>query len=196
MIIWINGAFGAGKTTTAHELHRRLPGSHLYDPENIGYFVRKNAPRGIDEGDFQDLPIWRSFNRDMLKLMADKRAGTIIVPMTLVNPRYFDEIVGELRADGVEIRHFALLASRETLLRRLKTRGDGSDSWPARQIDRCVDSLSRERFERHIRTDGLTVESIVELIAEEAGVKLLPDKRSRVRKRWDRLIVKLKHIRF
>ncbi|MFD0673764.1 AAA family ATPase [Cohnella sp. GCM10027633] len=196
MIIWINGAFGAGKTTTAHELHRRLPGSHIYDPENVGYFVRKNAPKGIDDGDFQNLPIWRSFNRDMLRMMANQYAGTIIVPMTLVNPQYFDEIVGGLRAGGVEIKHFALAASPETLLRRLRTRGDGSNSWPARQIDRCVESLSHERFERHIRTDGLTVESIVELIAEEAGVKLLPDRRSTLRKRWDRLIVKLKHIRF
>ena len=25
MIIWINGGFGAGKTTLAEELHRRLP---------------------------------------------------------------------------------------------------------------------------------------------------------------------------
>lgn len=25
MIIWINGAFGAGTTTLAEELHRRLP---------------------------------------------------------------------------------------------------------------------------------------------------------------------------
>jgi adenylylsulfate kinase-like enzyme len=26
VIIWINGRFGAGKTTLAQELHRRLPG--------------------------------------------------------------------------------------------------------------------------------------------------------------------------
>lgn len=27
MVIWLNGAFGAGKTQTAYELRRRLPGS-------------------------------------------------------------------------------------------------------------------------------------------------------------------------
>ncbi len=44
MIIWINGAFGSGKTQTAYELHRRLDGSYVYDPENAGYFIRKNLP--------------------------------------------------------------------------------------------------------------------------------------------------------
>ena len=33
VIIWINGGFGAGKTTLAQELHRRLPDTVVYDPE-------------------------------------------------------------------------------------------------------------------------------------------------------------------
>jgi hypothetical protein len=33
MLLWINGPFGGGKTATAHELNRRLPGSAVCDPE-------------------------------------------------------------------------------------------------------------------------------------------------------------------
>lgn len=36
MIIWINGAFGSGKTQTAYELCRRMRGAYVYDPENAG----------------------------------------------------------------------------------------------------------------------------------------------------------------
>jgi hypothetical protein len=36
--------------------------------------------------------------------------GPVIVPMTLVRDDYFDEIVGQLRADGVDVRHYALRA--------------------------------------------------------------------------------------
>ena len=55
MIIWINGAFGSGKTTTAIEIERRLKNSFLYDPENIGYFLRRNMPKEIwAVDDFQD----------------------------------------------------------------------------------------------------------------------------------------------
>ena len=35
VIIWINGGFGAGKTTLAQELHRRLPDAIVYDPEDV-----------------------------------------------------------------------------------------------------------------------------------------------------------------
>ena len=34
VIIWINGGFGAGKTTLAEELHRRLPEAVVYNPED------------------------------------------------------------------------------------------------------------------------------------------------------------------
>jgi uridine kinase len=38
VIIWINGGFGAGKTTLAEELHRRLPDAVVYD-HGIGKLV-------------------------------------------------------------------------------------------------------------------------------------------------------------
>lgn len=40
MILWINGAFGSGKTQAAYELNRRLKNSFVYDQENIGYFFQ------------------------------------------------------------------------------------------------------------------------------------------------------------
>lgn len=44
MIIMINGAFGSGKTTTARNLQKVVPGSMLFDPEEIGYMLRKLIP--------------------------------------------------------------------------------------------------------------------------------------------------------
>ena len=56
VIIWINGGFGAGKTTLAEELHRRIPEAVVYDPEDVGLMLRKWIP---SNGDFQHLPSWR-----------------------------------------------------------------------------------------------------------------------------------------
>lgn len=41
MIIWLNGAFGVGKTQTAFELHSRIPNSFVFDPEQIVFFSAK-----------------------------------------------------------------------------------------------------------------------------------------------------------
>lgn len=68
MIIWINGAFGSGKTQTAFELSRRLKPSYVYDPEKMGFALRSMIPPEIAEDDFQSYPLWRAFNYSLLDL--------------------------------------------------------------------------------------------------------------------------------
>ena len=46
MLLWINGPFGGGKTATAYELSRRLPGSVVCDPEHVGFGMRRMLPAG------------------------------------------------------------------------------------------------------------------------------------------------------
>ena len=93
MIIWLNGAFGSGKTSCAYELKRRIPNSYVYDPENIGYFIFKNIPYGMRKNDFQDYEQWRIFNYSILKEMYRSYSGTIIVPMCQ-RRAIFDRIAG------------------------------------------------------------------------------------------------------
>jgi hypothetical protein len=195
MIIWLNGAFGAGKTTCAYELRRRLPNSFVYDPENIGYFLRANLPRALYPGDFQDLPQWRGFNYELLRTLAREYAGDVIVPMTVTSVQYYDEIIGRLCADGVSVRHFVLYAGRETLRRRLNRRLARGETWAKAQIDRCVEAFDGGIIDERVVTDGLSVESIVEQLAERCGITLTPDTRGTLRRKLDRVLVLLRHIR-
>ncbi|MDF2718351.1 MAG: ATP-binding tunicamycin resistance protein [Paenibacillus sp.] len=196
MIIWINGAFGSGKTQTAYELHRRIADSYVYDPERIGFFLNKNIPKQIRKCDFQDYTLWRQFNYTLLKQIAAEYDGVIIVPMTVVIPRVFDEIVGRLRDDGLPVRHFVLGASRETLLKRLRSRGDFKSSWGARHIDRCMEGLADAVFLPHLITDTLSVEQVAEQIAQRCGIELVPDSSGRWSKKIKRVVTQLKHIRY
>lgn len=196
MIIWVNGAFGSGKTQTSYELNRRIPNSYVYDPENIGFFIDKNIPKESQKNDFQDYGIWRELNYTILKYMNDEYEGIIIVPMTIVNPHYFDEIVGKLRIDGVIVNHFVLWASKETLQKRLRKRGERKNSWSEQQIDRCMQGLSNDLFQHQIDTNHMTIESVVETIASKSDIHLLPDTRNKFKKRLDRIKTQLKQIRF
>lgn len=115
--------------------------------------------------------------------------------MTIVHPEYFNEIIGRLRHEGRIVHHFTLMASKETLLKRLRTRAEGKNSWAAKQIDRCVEGLSSPIFEDHIQTDNLSIQDVAEYIAARAELPLDPDTRGSLRRFTDRLMVKLNHIR-
>ena len=196
MIIWINGAFGAGKTQTAFELHRRLEKSFVYDPENIGFFIKKNMPSSIkNKGDFQDYEVWRELNFSLIKYINEEYDGIIIIPMTIVNPKYFNEIVSSLRNQGVIVKHYALMASKTTLLKRLKGRGDGANSWPAQQIDRCLEGLSSDVFQSHINTENMSIDDVVEKVAFMSDINLLPADKGRLKKKINRIKTQIKHIR-
>jgi hypothetical protein len=191
MIIWINGPFGIGKTHTAFELHRRIPGSQVFDPEKIGYFARKIIPKNLAKADFQDYPFWRSANREMLDYL-DRDGSVIIVPMTLVSAEYYDQIIAPLKA-GHDVRHFTLMASKQTVEDRLKKRFDGK-AWNFYQVDRCLAGLADKRFEEYVDTEAHGLYEVVELIAKRCRISLVPDKRPGFQKSLDRLQTTLRHL--
>ncbi len=162
MILWLNGAFGAGKTAVAEVLCNRLPGSFLYDPENVGQFLRQNLPEPLCPWeDFQDDPLWRKFNAALLERLVREHPGPVIVPMTVTDPGYWAELIALVPPE--KLRVFVLWAQPETLLSRLGGRGDDPESWPARQIDRCCREL-KDLPGQVIPTDGLTVEQAADRV--------------------------------
>jgi len=42
VIVWLNGTFGCGKTSTAAKLHSPVPSSRVFDPETVGYMLQPN----------------------------------------------------------------------------------------------------------------------------------------------------------
>jgi len=57
VIVWLNGAFGAGKTTTSLLLRSRLERVRIFDPEAVGALLRDHlADRPV--ADFQALGPW------------------------------------------------------------------------------------------------------------------------------------------
>ena len=193
-LVWTNGPFGVGKTQAASALHRRLPGSFVCDPEHLGAGLQRMTPPEL-RGDSQDLPLWRRGVLATLDATMTRFPGVLIVPMTLVNPVYFGEIIGELRQRGHTVHHVTLLASPRTLRRRLRSRTESSRRWGAAQIQRCLDGLARLDPADALQTDGLTHAAVVEAIARHATLTLTPD-RSGPRRRTLRRTLRRLAIRF
>jgi len=155
VIIWINGGFGAGKTTLAAELHRRLPDAVVYDPEHVGLMLWKWVP---PNGDFQHLPSWRELVVATALALRRHHAETLIVPMSLIRDDYRAEILGGLADAGEEILHVFLEADAGVLRKRLNARV----THPGREWDQAA------------REHGMTgVDEMVAAAARQPGGTLL-----------------------
>ncbi|MCB0016310.1 MAG: tunicamycin resistance protein [Anaerolineales bacterium] len=150
MIIWINGAFGAGKTTVTKLLAARIPEACIFDPEDIGYVVQKTFPEAR-ELDYQDLAMWRQLVVQFIVQGSRTFQYPLIIPMTMIVPAYIDEIFSKIRAIEPEFHHFFLSASSAVLRKRIidqviiESSADKDEEvrqWRLAQIDRCVDAMN------------------------------------------------------
>ena len=119
MIIWLNGTFGAGKTTAAAELTRQLPRSRVFDSETVGHMLRHVITEPVRN--FQDWPPWRSLVVHAAAQLQRYLGETLIIPQTVLDQRYAREIFDGLTEHGVEFRHFLLHAEDTELRRRITT---------------------------------------------------------------------------
>jgi hypothetical protein len=152
VIIFLNGAFGIGKTAVARALNRRLPRSVLFDPEMIGGPLQLSARLfGREVDDFQDLPSWRRLT--IVGLRAARAVSpVVIVPMAFSDPGYLQEVrIGAERFDP-SVHHFCLVAPLDVVHQRLQARGalPGSHKWEYRRAAECCVAHRDDRFRHHI----------------------------------------------
>ncbi|MGG2465116.1 NUDIX domain-containing protein [Streptomyces sp. RGM 3693] len=185
MIVWLNGTFGAGKTTVAHEVLDLLPGSTLYDPELLGGGLRLMLPakRFEEVDDYQDLPSWRRMVVDTAAALLTEVPGPLVTPMTLLRQEYRDEIFGSLAARRIPVRH-VLLHAEETILReRIAHREDTPDGlegnasvrrWCLEHLGPYAQALDWLKNDAHVvdttaLTPRQTAERVVEAVRTGAG---------------------------
>jgi 8-oxo-dGTP pyrophosphatase MutT (NUDIX family)/predicted kinase len=181
VIIWVNGAFGAGKTGAAREMLDLIPASTLYEPEVLGGCLRQLLPekRLQEVTAYQELPMWRRLVVETAAALLDEVGGVLVAPMTLLRQEYRDEIFGGLAARGIEVRH-VLLEPGETILReRIATRRDYPDDehdheaarrWALDRIADYQDALAWLTQDAYVLPSaGLTPRQAALAVAEAVG---------------------------
>lgn len=143
MIIFINGAFGAGKTTLAEYFVQNNENFMLFDPEEVGFMLRTIIPNHFKKdhertGDFQDLDSWRILTVEVLKTLSEQYRCHFVVPMTLCNKEYCEYIIENASSITDKCYHFILEATQETIHSRLRKRGDEEGCWSFKQTERCI----------------------------------------------------------
>lgn len=162
-VIWINGAFGVGKTTVSNLLKAKIKNSIIFDPEIVGTMLNKIYPEEMKKDNFQDYIEWRNINNEILRKLIEETDKIIIIPMTITNLIYYQEIVSGL--DSKIIRQFLLVVNDNTLIDRLNLRNE-SDRWPYVQINHCIKAFGSINFGTRIDTNVMNLDSIVKVIIE------------------------------
>jgi hypothetical protein len=178
VIIWINGGFGAGKTTLAAELHRRLPDAVVYDPEDVGLMLWKWIR---PNGDFQHLPSWRELVVATALSLRRHHADMLTVPMSLIRDAYRAEILGGLADAGEDVLPVFLDADAGVLRERLNARvlipGNPEADQAARQfglghVDAAVAAAtSQPAGTLLLRSDRLTPAELADEVLARADLR-------------------------
>jgi len=119
VIIWLNGAFGAGKTTTAAELAGTMPSARLFDPEMVGYLLMEYL-KDHDFYDFQELPAWRTLVPAVTNEIARFTGQHLIATQAVLNESYWTELQQGFKQHSLEVFHVVLDVDTEVLARRIK----------------------------------------------------------------------------
>lgn len=130
VIIWLNGPFGAGKTTVANRPLAFEPTLLLFDTESIGHLLQSALGRRKPVADFQDWSAWRRLVVSTLGALSEETSADLLVPQTVIVERYWTEILGGLRSTGHVVLPFTLDVDPQEHERRISdTLGVPAAGW-------------------------------------------------------------------
>lgn len=137
MIVWINGTFGVGKTTTSSRLVAVDGALRHFDPEWVGYMLANNLSDHVVT-DFQQYPSWRR----LLPLVADEiiqfTGQHLVAAQSVLVEEYWRDIMEGLADLGHEVFHVVLDADAETLHARIDSDQDEPERirpWRHRHVE-------------------------------------------------------------
>lgn len=172
MIVWLNGAHGAGKTTTSTLVQELIPGSRVFDAEKVGETLMDVRPGLPEMGNFQHWPPWRPLVVETARRILEYTGGTLVMPMTVLVESYWREISGGLALHGIPVRHFVLHADQDTLRRRIQEDTElGASTFRMSHLDpyaEAFDTWLREEADV-VDTTDLSPAEAAQLIAAAAS---------------------------
>lgn len=118
MLVWLNGPFGAGKTTTARALVECEPGRRLFDPEWVGFMLRANlGDQHVD--DFQELAPWRALVPRVADEIGRLTGEDLVAVQTVLVERFWRELRSGFDHLGLDVFHVVLDVDEAALRERI-----------------------------------------------------------------------------
>lgn len=158
MIVWLNGAFGIGKTTTSGKLVADAEQWRHFDPEWVGYLLANNlADHAVT--DFQHYPSWRR----LVPVVADEiirfTGQHLVAAQSVLVEDYWLEMTQRLAELEHDVFHVVLDADADTLHARIDADVVEPESvrpWRHRHVDAYRSALAWLRPAADLVVDTVT----------------------------------------
>lgn len=171
MIIWINGTFGVGKTSTARALCTN-PALRLFDPEFVGYMVGAQLKDHVFD-DFQDLAPWRVLVPPVAKQIQDFTSTDLVAVQSVLNKTYWHELAAGIAEARMQLVHVVLDCDETILRRRIETDQEEQQAkeWRLDHIEafHAARPWMLEAADLVIDTAHLTIDEVAAAIGHEVS---------------------------
>ncbi|KAA9394563.1 ATP-binding protein [Kocuria coralli] len=173
-VVWINGAFGAGKTTVARRLAQAVPGAVIVDPEEVGSILRQALQPVSPVHDFQEWAAWRELVAATLNAVVHQLPETgprmVIVPQTITDEAYWSQITASLDPE-FQVTAIALHVDRDEHRRRVLEDTDepGALRWRLGKFEHFREATWVRAAFTGIETSALTPAEVVDKLYAALG---------------------------
>jgi broad-specificity NMP kinase len=135
-MLWLNGTFGVGKTTTAKSIATMTDRWRVFDAEIVGYMLRAYLD-GVDFNDFQDLSAWRRLVPSVAMEVTSLTGADLLVVQSVLIEGYWSELSHGTKREGLDVFHVVLDCDESVLRDRITDDEDdpGAAEWRMSHVD-------------------------------------------------------------
>lgn len=171
MILFLNGPFGVGKTTTARVLVEQLPHGSLFDPEIPGQWLACLLGWFWPVADFQEYKLWSVLTVEIALFLAGQLNRTVVIPMTVSDPDRWSYITMRLNKGKSALYLFRLVCSEQTLRDRIIGRPnvEGNHAWCLDHLESGLALMQDSQFGDSVITEGRTPQEVAAQILRTLG---------------------------
>ena len=162
MIVFINGPFGVGKTTSARLVVKRLRRGVIFDPEIIGDTLKTllGAFRPVE--DFQEYGCWAFLTVLTAGVLVLVLRRATVIPMTVCDLARWQYITKALQNLNTTVICVRLVCSPETLRQRIlgRPQSEGCHAWCLSHLDSGIALMNDPQYGKAIDTEGQAPEQV------------------------------------